>query len=96
MDQKSSYREQAEAASDLPASGPLLGGSVTGRFSANSESSMGSTRSVFFNIGSVEQFERNLASIEDKLGVPMHERIPVEYKTPFDWLVKLLSIALHI
>ncbi|KAL7329812.1 AAA ATPase afg3 [Mucor circinelloides] len=35
----------------------------------------------YFSIGSVDQFERQMESCQDKLGIPDNERIPISYHT---------------
>ena len=38
----------------------------------------------YFNIGSVDSFERSLAQAQHHLGVPAESQIPVLYKSEFD------------
>ncbi|OBA24296.1 ATP-dependent metallopeptidase Hfl [Metschnikowia bicuspidata var. bicuspidata NRRL YB-4993] len=47
---------------------------------------------VVFTIGSVEVFEEEMNAIQDKLGIPVEERLPVLYVDRGSWLGVLLPI----
>jgi len=49
--------------------------------------------SYFFNIGSVESFERKLEDAHDSLGYAPHEQVPVTYVTELSWQNELLRLA---
>jgi AFG3 family protein len=47
----------------------------------------------YFNIGSVESFERKLEDAQDTLGVDPHDYIPVTYVSEMSWQQELLRLA---
>ncbi|GEQ72317.1 hypothetical protein JCM33374_g6004 [Metschnikowia sp. JCM 33374] len=47
---------------------------------------------VVFTIGSVEIFEEEMNSIQDKLGIPVEERLPISYIERGSWVNTLLPI----
>ncbi|KAM9923971.1 hypothetical protein OXX59_004852 [Metschnikowia pulcherrima] len=47
---------------------------------------------VIFTIGSVEIFEEEMNAIQDKLGIPVEERLPISYVERGSWLNMLLPI----
>eukprot|EP00898_Chlorokybus_atmophyticus_P005825 jgi/Chlat1/6243/Chrsp44S05769 len=47
----------------------------------------------YFNIGSVDSFERKLEDAEDGLGINPRNFVPVTYVTELSWLQELLRIA---
>lgn len=49
--------------------------------------------SYYFTIGSVEGFERRLDDVQDELGIPNSERIPVTYTSRISWLSTLISVG---
>ena len=54
-------------------------------------------QSYYFLIGSPDAFERQLQQAQDELGIPSHERIPVQYKdenSKLDWLIDLAPTLL--
>ncbi|KAL7080419.1 hypothetical protein ACQ4LE_000211 [Meloidogyne hapla] len=53
----------------------------------------------FFNIGSVESFERSLAAAQQHFGITPEQQIPVLYKTEVDWghvIPSILNFAIMI
>uniref|UniRef100_A0A0N4Z2H2 AAA domain-containing protein n=1 Tax=Parastrongyloides trichosuri TaxID=131310 RepID=A0A0N4Z2H2_PARTI len=53
----------------------------------------------YFQIGSVDSFERSLATAQHHLGIPSDKHIPVLYKTGFDWRRdgdKLISVLVPL
>mmetsp|Transcript_17965 Transcript_17965/g.37372 ORF Transcript_17965/g.37372 Transcript_17965/m.37372 type:complete len:837 (+) Transcript_17965:22-2532(+) len=49
--------------------------------------------SFYFNIGSVESFERKLESSQVQLGIPPSRHIPVQYVSETSWGSELMKIA---
>lgn len=47
---------------------------------------------VVFTIGSVEVFEEEMNKIQDKLGIPVEERLPILYLDRTSWISMLLPI----
>ncbi|BBN04109.1 cell division protease FtsH [Marchantia polymorpha subsp. ruderalis] len=47
----------------------------------------------YFNIGSIESFERKLEDAQDTLGVDPHDYIPVTYVSEMSWQQELLRLA---
>lgn len=47
----------------------------------------------FFNIGSIESFERKLEDAQDALGVNPHDQVPVTYVSELSWQQELLRLA---
>lgn len=47
----------------------------------------------FFNIGTVESFERKLEDAQHALGIDPHDSVHVTYTSDFDWLCALLRIV---
>lgn len=47
----------------------------------------------YFTIGSPEAFERSLEADQDALGVPLSQRVPVQYKSASSWWEWGLSLA---
>ncbi|KAJ7523659.1 hypothetical protein O6H91_18G057500 [Diphasiastrum complanatum] len=47
----------------------------------------------YFNIGSVESFERKLEEAQSALGVDHHDQIPVTYVSELSWQQELLRLA---
>ncbi|KAK6200452.1 AAA+-type ATPase [Scheffersomyces amazonensis] len=48
--------------------------------------------SVIFTIGSLEFFEQEMKLIQDKLGIPINERIPISYEERGSWMNYVLPI----
>ncbi|KAF8458326.1 peptidase family M41-domain-containing protein [Terfezia claveryi] len=48
---------------------------------------------IYFSIGSVESFERRLDESQKELGIPSHERIPVQYREEISWTGTLISFV---
>ncbi|KAF2665032.1 ATP-dependent metallopeptidase Hfl [Microthyrium microscopicum] len=47
----------------------------------------------YFNLGSVEAFERKMEDAQKEMGIPSSERIPVGYQEDIAWASALLSFA---
>lgn len=47
---------------------------------------------VVFTIGSVEMFEEEMTRVQDKLGIPINERLPVTYLERGSWMNYVLPI----
>ncbi|CAM6081998.1 unnamed protein product [Calypogeia fissa] len=47
----------------------------------------------YFNIGSIESFERKLEDAQDTLGIDPHDYIPVTYVSEMSWQQELLRLA---
>ncbi|KAK6460713.1 AAA+-type ATPase [Scheffersomyces coipomensis] len=47
---------------------------------------------VAFTIGSIEFFEDEMKAIQDKLGIPINERIPISYEERGSWINYILPI----
>lgn len=54
-------------------------------FSSSSPTNLPAAASYFFTIGSPDAFERQLQEAQDELGIPSHERIPVQYTSATSW-----------
>lgn len=50
------------------------------------------TPAVIFTIGSVEFFEEEMSAAQDKLGIPIGERLPIQYEERGSWLNYILPI----
>ncbi|KAF8418854.1 peptidase family M41-domain-containing protein [Tirmania nivea] len=48
---------------------------------------------IYFSVGSVESFERRLDEIQKELGIPSHERIPVQFRDEISWTGTLISFV---
>ncbi|KAJ7536359.1 hypothetical protein O6H91_12G065900 [Diphasiastrum complanatum] len=59
----------------------------------NSSNDTLSRYKYYFNIGSVESFERKLEEAQTALGVDPHEHIPVRYRMELSWQQELLRFA---
>ena len=53
----------------------------------------GSQYKYYFNIGSIESFERKLEDAQDTLGVDPHDYVPVTYVSEMSWQQELLRLA---
>ncbi|CAM6029858.1 unnamed protein product [Sphagnum balticum] len=53
----------------------------------------GSQYKYYFNIGSIESFERKLEDAQDMLGVNPHDYVPVTYVSEMSWQQELLRLA---
>lgn len=47
---------------------------------------------VVFTIGSIEYFEDEMRRVQDKLGIPTNERLPISYQERGSWLNYLLPV----
>ncbi|CAH6719322.1 mitochondrial respiratory chain complexes assembly protein Afg3p [[Candida] jaroonii] len=52
----------------------------------------GGKSAVVFSIGSVEFFEKEVNEIQDKLGIPIEERIPISFEERGSWLNFLIPM----
>lgn len=52
----------------------------------------GSQYKFYFNIGSVDSFERKLEESQEDLGVDPHDYVPVTYISELSWLQELMSL----
>jgi hypothetical protein len=50
----------------------------------------------YFNIGSVESFERKLEQVQRDMGLPPRDFIPVQYVNETNWAVELVSCVINI
>ncbi|KAF6237232.1 hypothetical protein HO173_004700 [Letharia columbiana] len=65
---------------------------ATGRMYPESPAQHGNFR-YYFSIGSVEAFERQLEDVQNSLGIPSSERIPVSYVNETGWINVLMPLA---
>lgn len=65
---------------------------VSLKFSAQKQRFL-SQYTYFFNIGSVESFERSLAAAQRFLGIEAEKQVPVLYKSEFDVYVNLFFFS---
>ncbi|CAK9437814.1 uncharacterized protein LODBEIA_P21920 [Lodderomyces beijingensis] len=64
---------------------------IPGAVSPNTFTSYGSP-AVLFTIGSIEYFEDEMNSVQDRLQIPINERIPISYEEKGSWMSYLLPI----
>jgi len=74
-----------------PSSAPS--GGRGGRLSPATGSSGGSSYRFFFNIGSVDAFERSLEEAQESMGVDAAHRIPVQYTSEVSWQQEIWRLA---
>eukprot|EP01018_Ginkgo_biloba_P021430 Gb_01192 [translate_table: standard] len=55
--------------------------------------SSGSQYKFYFNIGSVESFERKLEEAQEDIGMDPHDYVPVTYVSELSWLQEILSLV---
>ncbi|PVH17456.1 uncharacterized protein CXQ87_000342 [Candidozyma duobushaemuli] len=65
---------------------------VPGAFSDETSRDMNGNPFVVFTIGSVEVFEEEMNATQDKLGIPIQERLPVSYIERGSWLNMIMPI----
>lgn len=58
----------------------------------NASRSNGSQYKFYFNIGSVDSFERKLEESQEDLGIDPHDYVPVTYISELSWLQEVLSL----
>lgn len=71
---------------------PAQGGTIDGLQDSRSSSS-GSQYKNYFNIGSVESFERKLEEAQESLGTDPHDYVPVVYVNELSWQHELMRLA---
>ncbi|KAG7669398.1 hypothetical protein KSW81_007553 [Nannochloris sp. 'desiccata'] len=64
-----------------------------GKVSPSTSSSGGSSYRFFFNIGSVDAFERALEEAQESMGVDASRRIPVTYTSEVSWQQEIWRLA---
>merc|ERR1719261_1808576 len=52
-----------------------------------------SVSEFYFNIGSVDQFERQLEQAQRELGIQPRDFIPVQYVSETNWGIEMLKLA---
>lgn len=65
---------------------------IPGAFSDETVRALNGHPMVVFTIGSVEVFEEEMNAAQDKLGIPVEERLPISYNDRGSWLNMLLPI----
>lgn len=65
---------------------------IQGAYSDQTFQSPRGTPAVVFTIGSVEVFEEQMNAIQDKLGIPVGERLPIAYEDRGSWLNYIIPI----
>lgn len=65
---------------------------IQGAFSNHTFRSNRGNPAVVFTIGSVEVFEEQMNAVQDKLGIPVNERLPISYEERGSWLNYVLPI----
>lgn len=98
-----SLHSAALPAATAPAPSVWDAGAMTPSSSSSSSSSLpapaggnssGSSQApYYFTIGSPEAFERSLEADQDALGVPLSQRVAVQYKSSSSWAEWALSLA---
>eukprot|EP00249_Psilotum_nudum_P017470 c26339_g1_i1 orf=641-3187(-) len=54
---------------------------------------VGSQYKYYFNIGSVESFERKLEDAQDAMGIDPHDYVPVTYVSELSWQQEIMRLA---
>lgn len=65
---------------------------IQGAFSNHTFRSNRGNPAVVFTIGSVEVFEEQMNAVQDKLGIPINERLPISYEERGSWLNYVLPV----
>ena len=65
---------------------------IPGAVSDKTYQTFGGNPAVTFTIGSVEFFEEEMNQIQDKLGIPLDERLPISYEERGSWLNYVLPV----
>ncbi|KAK6455865.1 AAA+-type ATPase [Scheffersomyces xylosifermentans] len=65
---------------------------IAGAVSDQTFRTSGGTPAVVFTIGSVEFFEEEMKNVQDKLNIPVNERLPILYEERGSWLNYILPI----
>ncbi|ODV81525.1 ATP-dependent metallopeptidase Hfl [Suhomyces tanzawaensis NRRL Y-17324] len=65
---------------------------IRGAVSDQTFQTAGGTPAVVFTIGSVEFFEEEMKLSQDKLGIPIEERLPISYEERGSWLNYIIPI----
>lgn len=65
---------------------------IQGAFSDKTFQTMRGSPAVIFTIGSVEFFEEEMNNIQDKLGIPVGERLPISYEERGSWVNYILPV----
>ncbi|CUM64381.1 uncharacterized protein PRCAT00001983001 [Priceomyces carsonii] len=65
---------------------------IAGAVSDQTFQSYDGSPAVVFTIGSVEVFEEEMNQIQDRLGIPVEERLPISYEERGSWMNYLLPI----
>lgn len=65
---------------------------IPGAFSGETVRTANGNPMVVFTIGSVQVFEEEMNAVQDKLGIPVEERLPVSYMDRSSWVNLLLPI----
>ncbi|KAL2635963.1 hypothetical protein R1flu_007442 [Riccia fluitans] len=79
------------SASQVSADGSVDGLQLETRQPA--DGNRGGQYKFYFNIGSIDSFERKLEDAQDTLGVDPHDYIPVTYVSEMSWQQELLRLA---
>ncbi|KAI5953198.1 AFG3 [Candida jiufengensis] len=65
---------------------------IPGAISSNTFNKSDGTPAVMFTIGSIEYFEDEMNKVQDRLQIPMNERIPIVYEDKGSWMSYILPI----
>ncbi|KAI5959058.1 AFG3 [Candida pseudojiufengensis] len=65
---------------------------IPGAASSNTFNKSDGTPAVMFTIGSIEYFEDEMNKVQDRLQIPINERIPIVYEDKGSWMNYILPI----
>ncbi|KAI3402553.2 AFG3 [Candida oxycetoniae] len=65
---------------------------IPGAMSSNTFTKSNGSPAVMFTIGSLEYFEDEMAQVQDRLQIPINERIPITYEEKGSWFNYLMPI----